>query len=280
MKRAFAVASALGALCIASQAHAGNVFLTGHDPDFHAQDEVSGQHELAVALKYVTGGSYNDGSTKFLWVESFNSPDGAHRVGFNGLATIGVGASNVDWVDAAGFATADLSDYSAVVVASSFGGMLTDAEIDGLVARKSAIADFVNAGGGLAAFAECGPTFGANCNASNVTASTPLFGFVPVSASAVATLPPYTLTPFGLSLGLVPTDVNDCCTHNSFGGPAGLQIVDTDQNGVPTTLAGSVRITDNGFRGVPEPATWALLIAGFGAVGAAVRRRRPALVPA
>ena len=27
--------------------------------------------------------------------------------------------------------------------------------------------------------------------------------------------------------------------------------------------------------GVPEPATWAMLIAGFGLVGAAARRRRP-----
>jgi hypothetical protein len=29
--------------------------------------------------------------------------------------------------------------------------------------------------------------------------------------------------------------------------------------------------------GIPEPATWAMLIAGFGLVGAAARRRRAAL---
>ena len=32
--------------------------------------------------------------------------------------------------------------------------------------------------------------------------------------------------------------------------------------------------TPNGGGGVPEPATWALMIAGFGLVGASIRRRR------
>ncbi len=31
---------------------------------------------------------------------------------------------------------------------------------------------------------------------------------------------------------------------------------------------------------VPEPATWAMMIAGFGVVGGAVRRRRPAALAA
>ena len=31
---------------------------------------------------------------------------------------------------------------------------------------------------------------------------------------------------------------------------------------------------------VPEPATWALMIAGFGLAGVGLRRRRPALLPA
>ncbi|MGH6996745.1 MAG: PEPxxWA-CTERM sorting domain-containing protein, partial [Phenylobacterium sp.] len=31
---------------------------------------------------------------------------------------------------------------------------------------------------------------------------------------------------------------------------------------------------------VPEPATWAMMIAGFGIVGSAVRRRRPAALAA
>ena len=34
-------------------------------------------------------------------------------------------------------------------------------------------------------------------------------------------------------------------------------------------------VTFDGTAGIPEPATWAMMIAGFGLVGAAARRRRP-----
>lgn len=42
----------------------------------------------------------------------------------------------------------------------------------------------------------------------------------------------------------------------------------------------TVTQTGGGVAGVPEPATWALLLTGFGLLGAAVRRRRPAAVAA
>lgn len=277
-KHTMMIGAAFAAFSWASVAVAGPVFLTGHDPDFHAQVQQSGKNQLTVALNFVTNGTYNDGTTKFLWVESYNAADGAHLVGFNGLAAIGVGSGNVDRADAAQFALVNLADYSAIVVASTFGGMLTDAEINALITRKTDIANFVNAGGGLAAFAECGFGF-ADCNTSNVLSTTQLYGFVPVGAVAASTSPPYTLTPYGLSLGLTSTDVNDCCTHNSFGGSAGLNIVDTDRNGNPTTLAGIVRIGDGGFNGVPEPATWAMMLVGFSAAGSMIRRRRKAMLP-
>jgi hypothetical protein len=266
------------AFVIASPSYAGAVYLTGHDPDYHAQGQVSGQHQLTTALNFVTGGTYNAGTEKFLWVESHLAPTGGHRRGSDGLTSIGVGAVNYDLANAAEFLAADLSGYSAIVVASSFGGMLTSAEIDALVARKNDIKTFVNSGGGLAAFAECGPGF-PDCDASNVNAASQLFGFVPVGAVSVGTAPPYTLTPFGLGLGLVESDVDDCCTHNSFGGAAGLNIVDFDTSGHPTTLAGVVRIGGGGFEGVPEPSSWALVLLGFGALGVALRRRSGALRP-
>jgi hypothetical protein len=271
------VGAALGLAFGASAANAGAVFLTGHDPDFHAQSQLSGKNELIVALNFVTGGTYNSGTSKFLFVESDLPAIGGHLVGKNSLTgalglTEGV---NFDQVDAAGLASVNFSNYSAIVVASDFGGMLTDAEIEELVARKTDIAAFVNAGGGLAAFAECGVGF-SNCDASLVNSSTPLFGFVPVSASSVSTTPPYLVTPFGSSLGLTNADVDDCCTHNSFANDAGLNVVDYDQTGVPTTLAGYVTIDDNGFHAVPEPATWILMLLGVGIVGAQLRAR-PAL---
>lgn len=276
MKRLVSLAAACALLAAAPAANAGKIFLTGHDPDFHAQGQPDGQVQLNVALNYVTGGTYNDGSTKFLWVESDLAPTSGHRVGFDGLSFIGVGAGNVDRVDATGFATVDLSKYSAIVVASSFGGMLTSNEINAMIARSADIASFINAGHGLAAFAECFAT--SACDGSNVPdGSTTPFGYLPITVTSVDTVAPYHVTPFGASLGLTDAVVSDCCTHNSFSKIGGLGVVDLDTLGTPTTLAGDVHVTKTGL-GTPEPATWAMMLLGFGGLGAMLRRRRAGTV--
>ena len=53
-----------------------------------------------------------------------------------------------------------------------------------------------------------------------------------------------------------------------------------------TTGANSIQLNQSGFSnsiliggGVPEPATWAMMLLGFGAVGFSMRRRRRALMP-
>src|SRR4029078_1535762 len=98
-----------------------------------------GQAQLNVALNFVTGGTYTSGTTKFLFVESEISPPSGHLVGENGLAAIGLTEGvYYDEVDAAGLAALpSFSGYSAIVVASDYGGLLTDAEIQELVARKA-----------------------------------------------------------------------------------------------------------------------------------------------
>jgi hypothetical protein len=273
LSRLFGLAAASLALLGAQPASAGAVFLTGHDPDFHAQDSVHAQHLLTAGLDFVTGGNYLDTTKKFLWVESFQSPTGGHRVGEKGLEAIGLTLGlQFDWVNAAGLATVDLSQYEAIAVASSFGGMLTQAELDGLIARKTDIANFVNAGGGLMALSECSPTSGF-CLADTLGPNPDTFGFLPVNVSSVATAAPYTLTAAGHSMfpTLTDADMNDP-THNSFGLVGGLTVVDADAVGVPTTLAGIVQITDTGF--VPEPGSLALVALGLAAAGAGRRRAR------
>lgn len=275
---AFAAAVvAFGAAAFAAgSASAGPVFLTGHDPDFHAQDSVHARNLLSNGLSFVTGGTFDDAAPakKFLWVESNIAPPGGFRVGKLGL-TIGLGlveGVHFDQVNGAGFAAVDLSLYSAIAVASSFGGMLTSAEIGALNARSGDIKTFVNAGGGLMALAECFPSSGF-CNANNVTAADALFGFVPVVVSAAATIAPYSLTAAGSAMfpALTDADMNDP-THNSFGAIGGLTVVDVDSAGTPTTLAGVVRITDGGFEGIPVPAT--AVVFGSALVGLAGLRRR------
>ena len=258
----------LGLLTGAAQA--GPVFVTGHDPDFHAQGSAGAKVLLNTALNYVTGGSYNGGIQKFLWVESSISPPPGHLVGENGLTAIGlIKGVNFDTANAAQFAGINLASYSAIAVASDFGGLLTSAEIGALDTRASDIATFVNAGGGLFASSECGAS-SANCQADLVSPTDHLFGFVPLSVSSVSTAAPYTVTAFGASFGLTNADINDP-THNSFAPVAGLNAVDTDANGVPTTLAGTVTIGSGGFTPVPEPSSAGLL--GLSVIGLAALTR-------
>ena len=268
---AFGVVAGLGAV---GPAGAGPVFLTGHDPDFHAQSSAGAVVLLKEALNFATNGTYAGGTEKFLYVQADISPPSGHLDGVTTLEDIGlVEGTNFDVVDATGLAALpNFNSYSAIVVASDFGGLLSQAELDELIARKADIANFINGGGGLAAFAECGVGF-PDCIPDLVTPGADLFGFLPVTVSSIATTAPYTVTPYGESLGLTDADINDP-THNSFGAIGGLNIVDNDANGIPTTLAGIVNVGPNGFIPEPEPASLAILGAGIGWLGLGRLRRR------
>jgi len=254
MGPALAGAVVAGVICatMSTTGLAGPIFLTGHDPDFHAQVGF-GANLLRAGINYATSGNTATFGGKFLWVESTIPVPTGHLRGEAGLITIGLALStDYDRVDAAGFtalSNAALGTYTAIGIASSFGGTLTRAELDALIGRSADIASFINSGGGLFASSECFPC-GANLLAGATAPN--LFGYLPGTVTSIGANPPFSLTAFGLGLGLTNADMNDP-THNSFGLVGGLNVVDWDSSLNATTLAGIVQVGGGGFHPAPEP---------------------------
>lgn len=262
-------------------AWAGSIFLTGHDPDFHALDlganPAGAMNINNAAIGFVTDSVFNPftagGTQKFLFVESKGSAPGGHTNGVNGIVASGyVAGTDFDHHDASTLngALDELgTTYNAIVVASDFGGILTQAELDILNARSGDIVNFLNAGGGLYAMAESNGGVGLTPNGG-------YFGFLPfvVSSTAFAqTESGITVTAFGAGLGLTNSDVNGNFSHNIFTATFGLNIVDVDQFGNTLSLAGRGEIGPGGV--VPIPAAVWLFSSGLlGLIGFARRKKK------
>jgi hypothetical protein len=275
---------------IAVHGWAGSIFLTGHDPDYHAyagfNNSLGAQHIDQAAISFILDSASNpfaaSGIHEFLFVEGGVAPPNGHVDGESGLIAAGF-RPGID------FETHNASDlsaqldllgtkYSGIVVGSDFGGISTQSELDILNARNGTIISFLNSGGGLFAMAETPPPDG--------LASTGLYGFLPFLVSSVVPREQAetgnTLTPFGLGLGLTESDINGNYSHNVFSATGGLTVVDTDPAGEILSMAGRGEVSaTTGL--VPEPRSIGLLAAGmlfvcgFCAVPSArlLARRRP-----
>jgi len=278
-----------GLLLAAFSAQAGNLWLTGHDADFHCNGTGGSQcNYFGIAANFVR----QSAPTKTLPILVLDS---GSEVG-NSLNSNEAKAKNT--VEGAGaaypftvvdptspaFATTpiNVANFSAIIIASdsSCGGCDNDAaDIAAIQARVSEIQAFFTAGGGLLYLA------GASDRGT-------YYGTVPIPTTGVAVSAPFTVQAPGAALGLTSTDVNCCATHNSFSlPPAGsaLVVAETDSAGFAETLiATGAAICPGGICGaagetallpVPTMSEWsmivmALLIASLGWVTLRRRSRR------
>ncbi len=262
-------------------ASAGSVFVTGHDPIWHANqggNTVGATNLAQTGIDYARNGS----ALPFLYIESKTTPVPPGNVRTESFLTsvLGYGGQYVvmDAADLSGLADfrTTLDSYSAIVVASDHGGMLGAAELAFLNGRVADIISFLNAGGGLYAEAES--------NATGMIGAEDPFGFLPflvTSTSFQAAETSNTVTSFGAGLGLVAGDVNGNFSHNFFSSTGGLSPVDlfNGDPSMPLTLAFRGQIDTGGVIPIPEPETYALMLAGPGALGMVARRRKLAGKP-
>ena len=213
--------------CLGTQS--GRVFVTGHDPDFHGHEgapqsnEDGARHILQRAITYTTRAA---ASPKLLLVTGTEDQGPEYIDPRLTLAEAGYAfdvAHAADADDAArDLRTVDFSAYDGIVVASDFGGWLTQDEVDVLNERAAAIEAFVTAGGGLVALAE--------------SQSSDDFGFLPFIVSALPTgevESGLAVTQFGEEIGLTDEDVNGSVYHNWFASGGLLRAVDVDTRGTP-----------------------------------------------
>jgi PKD repeat protein len=218
----------------------GRFFISGQAPDFHAPEEAGAGQQLTKALAYVREGR----ALPFLWVESRIAAPQGHRSGKVGLGAIGL-VEGQDYVhlDAAqlkaqpGAWWSTLSTrYSAIVVASDVGGLLTQEELDQLNSHRGALTRFMRDGGGLVAFSQGGVGLTRRDH----------FEFLPflvLPGASTPAAPPFAVTAFGQeALGLEDGDVGSPA-YSRFDGTSGFApAVVNEATGEVLAVAGQVEL--------------------------------------
>lgn len=269
--------AALG-LTMAGAAQAGNVFLTGHDIDFH-----SGQNGYqSLMINFLRGGATPIAAASYD-ILVLHSPGVGSFLSPTGFGTVTV-ADPTSFANGAAFAAALAGkDLLFITSHTNCGGCaLSTAGSNAINSFSTEIASFFNAGGDLYA----------NTGANLAT----YYNFLPPGAVAsgapISGSSGFDATNAGDTLGITSTMINGFPTHNRFTSfapaftifetrpaagvscdappfAAGCEIISLGL--IDGTIADGIIVVGPG-RGVPEPATLGLF--GLGMLGLSFLRRR------
>lgn len=174
-----------------------------------------------------------------------------------------------------------LSDYSAIYIESP-GGCCT-ADNTALNGFGSAVNAFIAAGGNLSIENYVGGGYDGVVVGGAGAPLGSILGYGTSGGGAGCT-DGELITAFGMSKGFTQPPVDGCWEHQayemSYWGSLGYQnLISSDPNGYTFgdgTHNGSAFLALGGSLGAvaPEPATWAMMVGGFGAIGGAMRARR------
>jgi hypothetical protein len=238
----------VGWLLAVTPVFAGNIYLTGHDLDFHCTNQSAPTqcNAFKIAVAQARAGA-PDPSKPVLFVDQPNTSGiddfGGQQQTALAAANVGL-VANTDYVvvdpttSAWTSATLNTSSYSAILFASHItcGGCdNTDAAVTAINARSSDISTFFNSGGGLVYLAGAGSATYYNSVPTSVAVTS--IGTTPGDTEGCLPNPGpgcYQLTALGTAIGLTDDDADCCFTHNSFSLPTGSPLQTAEVDGATT----------------------------------------------
>jgi hypothetical protein len=242
----------IGCLLAVPPVFAGNIYLTGHDLDFHCTNQPAPTqcNAFKIAVAQARAGA-PDSTKPVLFVDQPNTSDSvvagqqqtalaAANVGFvAGMDYVVVDPTTLDWTNA----SLSTATYSAILFASHSSCGLgagscdnTDSAVTAINARSADISTFFNSGGGLVYLAGATSTTYYNSVPTSVAVSS--IGTTPGNPEGCLPSPGpgcYQLTALGTAIGLTNDDADCCFTHNSFSLPTGSPLQTAEVDGAMPT---------------------------------------------